>query len=159
FAAAEPMPRHHHATAEAFLARVRRGDRVAFIGFQQLRYLRPALTLEIPLDLRPVERLYARIHAIASSPLLCAHCEPSPPRLLPDSSAELRAQRARVPLEMIVHERRDEIVRMIVPGLHPQRDALSRLLRGVHEELGFELTLEILVGVSLLDQDLRHRAS
>src|SRR5687768_15672603 len=56
--------------------------------------------------------------------------------------------------EVILHERRDEVVRVIVAFVPAQRELLSRRLARFDEELRAQLAFEELVGETLVDEEL-----
>src|SRR5690606_5987214 len=72
----------------------------------------------------------------------------------------LREQRFSVMPEVILHERRDEVVAVVVLVVAAEPEALPRLGAGLLEQVGLELRVEELVGHPLVDEDLvRKRAA
>ena len=57
--------------------------------------------------------------------------------------------------QVVSHEALDEVIAVVVAGLHTQLEVLTRILAGLDQEIGFELQLQELVGAALVDQDLR----
>ena len=55
--------------------------------------------------------------------------------------------------QMIFHERRDEVVAVIVARMHAQRQRLRRFAAGRVEPPVLQLRFEEFVGVTLIDED------
>ena len=60
---------------------------------------------------------------------------------------------AGVEVNVVAHEGGDEVVGVVVEGLHPQLDVVVVLGRRQEEVLGFQLRLQEAISCALVDQD------
>ena len=57
-----------------------------------------------------------------------------------------------VPAKMLMHEGRNEIIAVIISGLHPKREIDTGVRTGFGEKFGAQLLLQEAVGLALIDE-------
>src|SRR3546814_5505544 len=64
--------------------------------------------------------------------------------------------RSRMPIQMVFHEGRDEIIAVVVSGAQAKLELDASALAGALKKLGAQLFFKKTVGFALVDQERRH---